>query len=119
MGNVKYARKKKEQSDKEINKKAVIFKREKKEKELAAKLNKAKKDALEIKNKHEERQVKIGKCKERRAKGEFVTYAYARETAFVSAMNGNVKFGADPRYNGMLRVQSGIGNKKQYSYLKF
>jgi len=117
--NLKYARKKKEQTLKEIDKKEIIFKREKKEKELQKKIDQAKKDAAEIQEKHKERQAKIGQCEERRAKGQFVTYAYAREATFVSGITADVKFGSEAKYNGMLRVQSGVGNQQQNSYLKF
>lgn len=116
---VEYSRKRKEQSHKEIDKKEQIHKRQKKAEELKLKLEQAKKDASELGEKHKERENKIGQCEERRVKGQFVTYAYARTTTFTSAMAPNQKYGGDVEYNGMLRVQNGLGNKKQHAYLKF
>lgn len=117
--NVKIAKKRKERSYKEIDKKERIHKREKKAKEMKKKLEIAQKNAAEIKRKHIERKSKVGQCQERRSKGQFVTYAYAREATFTDAANAQVKFGADAKYNGMLRVQNGLGNRKQRAYLKF
>merc|ERR1712072_999350 len=116
---IRYARKMREQANKEIMKKSRIFERRKKLKEREVKLNKAKANAKELKKKHKERGTKVGMCKERRVKGKFITYAYAREAAFTSAVSAAQKFGKDVAYNGMLRVQNGLGNLKQHSYIKF
>lgn len=116
---VEYARKRKEQSHKEIDKKEQIHKRKMKAEELKAKLEQAKRDAAELSEKHKEREAKIGQCEERRVKGQFVTYAYARTTTFTSAMSPSEKYGSEAEYNGMLRIQNGLGNKKQHAYLKF
>jgi len=117
--NLKVMKKKKEATYKEVDKKARIHAREKKAKEMEKKLALAKKNAAEIKKKHVERKAKIGQCQERRAKGQFITYAYAREATFADAANAQLKFGSDSKYNGMLRVQNGLGNRKQRAYLKF
>merc|ERR1711959_350036 len=116
---IAYARKKKEQSNKEIDKKAEIWKRNKAAKEMRAKLDAAKRASAETQAKHKERNIKIGKCKERRTKGKFVTFAYAREATFTNAAAAGTKYGAATPYNGMIRVQNGLGNKKQNGYLKF
>lgn len=116
---IAYARKIKEQTNKEIMKKSRIFERRKKFKEREVKLAKAKANAKELKAKHKERGSKIGQCKERRTKGKFITYAYAREAAFTSAVAAATKYGKDVAYNGMLRVQNGLGNLKQHAYIKF
>jgi len=116
---IAYARKQREQTNKEIMKKSRIFERRKKLKEREGKLTKAKANAAELKAKHKERASKIGQCKERRVKGKFITYAYAREAAFTDAAAAATKFGADVSYNGMLRVQNGLGNRKQHAYIKF
>jgi len=116
---VEFARKRKEQSHKEIDKKEQVHKRNLKAQEMKRKLQQAKADANELSDKHTERQAKIGKCEENRVKGQFMTYAYARTTTFTSAMAPSQTYGAQPEYNGMLRIQNGLGNKKQHAYLKF
>lgn len=116
---VEFSSKRKEQAHKEIDKKEQVHKRRKKAEELKLKLEQAKKDAQELNDKHKERETKVGACQERRAKGQFVTYAYARSAAFTNAMSPEEKFGSQAEYNGMLRVQNGLGNKKQNAYMKF
>lgn len=116
---VELARKTKEQSHKEIHKKERVHKRQLKAQEMEQKLENAKKGAAELNDKHKERTVKVGKCEERRIKGQYITYAYARTTAFASAISPGTKYGADSAYNGMLRVQNGLGRLKQSAYLKF
>lgn len=118
-GHVEAARQQKEQGNKEIDKNEGIHKRQEKAVELESKLENAKKGAAELADKHSERQVKVGKCEERRVKGQFLTYAYARSTVFTSAISPGTSFGADNAYNGMLRVQNGLGRNKQSAYLKF
>merc|ERR1712072_327925 len=84
---IKYAHRKKELAFKEIRKKQDIFRRKKAAAELKRKLEAAKKHAELVKKKHKEVQTKIGMCKERRAKGRFEVYSYARETVFVDGAN--------------------------------
>merc|ERR1711939_879407 len=116
---VEVARKVKEQSHKEIAKKEHVNKRQLKAQEMEQKLENAKKGAAELNDKHKEHTVKVGKCEERRIKGQYITYAYARTTAFASAISPATRYGADSAYNGMLRVQNGLGRLKQSAYLKF
>merc|ERR1712196_718422 len=116
---VEVARKVKEQSHKEIAKKEHVNKRQLKAQEMEQKLENAKKGAAELNDKHKERTVKVGKCEGRRIKGQYITYAYARTTAFASAISPATRYGADSAYNGMLRVQNGLGRLKQSAYLKF
>lgn len=116
---VEVARKVKEQSHKEIAKKERVHKRQLKAQEMEQKLENAKKAASELNDKHKERTVKVGKCEERRIKGQYITYAYARTATFASAISPATKYGADSAYNGMMRVQNGLGRLKQSAYLKF
>merc|ERR1712072_548763 len=116
---IRYARKMREQANKEIMKKSRIFERRKKLKEREVKLNKAESERQRAQKEAKERGTKVGMCKERRVKGKFITYAYAREAAFTSAVSAAQKFGKDVAYNGMLRVQNGLGNLKQHSDIKF
>lgn len=116
---VEYARKIKEQSHKEIDKKEHVNKRKIKAAELEQKLENAKKGAEELAEKHKERTAKVGKCEERRVKGQYLTYAYARTATFASAMNPSTAYGADAAYNGMVRIQNGLGQLKQNGYFKF
>jgi hypothetical protein len=116
---LKHAKKEKEQAFKGIEKKAEVLKRMARIKGVKKQLAKAKATAAEINDKHREKDVKVGHCKERRAKGQYVSYAYCKEGTFTSGMSASTKYGADAKYAGFLRVQNGLGNKQQNAYLRF